>query len=200
MIYKGSIRFRLLSIQDDKIKSDTVWVSRRGKKRWWELWQIKKCTGGGFMTLCALTSPSPPPPPSPLSSSSSLWIDAGIPDAIFRLLVVESRAWVEERKRRGERGGRGAAGKWEGVRDGRGGGGEKKEGKEERRGCGLGGGGGFPCGLELQQHQHKAPRCEGFESWPDSQEKQKRERRVISLHIGRYCFLWFSMILFLTPV
>jgi len=51
------------------------------------------------------------------------------------------------------------------------------------------------CGL--QQHQHKAPNCEGFESWPDSPEKQKRERRVVFSQQDGTAFIDLARFLFL---
>lgn len=67
------------------------------------------------------------------------------------------RGWRREREEKAAGGGKGG----------------EEEGEMEERKMSIGGGeeegilrgrGGFPCRPQLEQHQHKSPRCEGFES------------------------------------
>ena len=126
----------------------------------------EKALEGGFYDLVCADVPFPSPllllPPS-----SELMRG-------FLVLFLAYRSWRAVRGWRREREERGRR------RRRRRGYEEDEEKREEEEGGGVVWWG-FPCGLELQQHQHKAPRCEGFESWPDSRRNRgKGERRVIS--------------------
>lgn len=138
-------------------------------------WGLVVCVWGEGGWPCVSWLPHPPP-----SSSFFFffWIDAGIPGAIFSLSVVESRAWEErerERERRGS-GKRKRSSGWMGKRER-----WKKEKRGERgeRGGICMEGGGFPCGLQLQQHPHtKLHAVRALNRDQTARKKQKRERRV----------------------
>lgn len=134
------------------------------------------------------------PPPS---SSSSLWIDAGIPGAIFSLSVVESRAWVEERKGRESRKRRSRGGEEEGEELKRGmrrGEGRREEEEEEGEGGDLYGGGVSHADFNCSSINTKLPAVRALNRDQTSQETRRRGAPCHFLHAGRYRFLWICRI------
>lgn len=125
--------------------------------------------GGDLVWADSPTRPTPPPPPP----SSELMRG-------FLVLFLASRSWravrgrrESERERRGS-GKRKRSSGWMRKRER-----WKKEKRGERGERGVfawrGGGEGVPMRTSTAAAStHKAPRCEGSESWPDSQEKTEK--------------------------